>query len=433
MTAGLLHRFRNNATAVPVGNQAWEAALDAGLIDIMVEQGDDGRLRRTEDGHQFVNLCSCSYLGLNNHPAIIEGAIEALRSQRAMDLPISRIRLRLKLLEEFEAELMQLTGVRTICAVTCSAASAGVLPLIASGHLSRDGKPRVMAFDKFAHFSMSLLKPICADETEVVTAPHNDLNFLEDLCKKHDRVAYVCDGAYSIGGVAPIQELIALQDRYGLFLFIDDSHSLSVRGVRGAGYALSAMRELSPHTVIVASLGKGFGTSGGIVMLGAPEFEPILTRFGGPLAWSQGLNVPAIGASRSSVKLHQSPELGKLQLALRENIELFDQLVVTEQQHNGFPLKVIRVGESEAAVRASREILERGFYTSAVFFPIVKRGEAALRIMLRADNTANELRDFAAAVHEVLGSVPPPSDSAAGAPRVRGTQAIEIHSGSGEA
>jgi 7-keto-8-aminopelargonate synthetase-like enzyme len=358
-------------------------------------------LRRL-DGHRFVNLCSCSYLGLANHPAILEGAVDALRTQGTIDLPISRIRLRLNLLEEFEHQLSELMGVRTICAVTCSSATAGVLPLVASGHMCDDGRPRVMVFDKFSHFSMNLIKPICADETEVLTAPHNDLNFLEDVCKKHERVAYVCDGVYSTGGAAPIKELLGLQDRYGLYLFIDDSHSLSLWGTHGQGYARSLMSEVSPLTVIVASLGKGFGTSGGIIMLGAPQFEPVLTRFGGPLAWSQGLNVPSIGASMASIRLHRSPELPRLQRSLQANMVLFDELVATPQRGDGFPLKVIRVGEAEDAVKASAGILQRGFYTSAVFFPIVRKGEAALRIMLRADNTPEDIRAFAAAVHDFV-------------------------------
>ncbi|WP_394826703.1 aminotransferase class I/II-fold pyridoxal phosphate-dependent enzyme [Pendulispora albinea] len=396
-----IHRFRNNGTAIKDGNQAWNAALEGGLIDIRVDYDANGRLRRL-DGHRFVNLCSCSYLGLASHPAILEGAIDALRSQGAMDLPITRIRLRLNLLEEFEDELTKLMGARTVCAVTCSSATAGVLPLVASGHMTEDGRPRVMVFDKFAHFSMNLIKPICADETEVLTARHNDLNFLEDVCKKKERVAYVCDGVYSTGGSAPIKELLTLQDRYGLYLFIDDSHSLSLWGEHGQGYARSQMAEVNPLTTIVASLGKGWGTSGGIIMLGAPQFEAVLARFGGPLAWSQGLNVPSIGASMASLKLHRTPELGRLQRSLRDNILLFDELVTTPERGDGFPLKVIRVGEAEDAVRASAGILERGFYTSAVFFPIVKKGEAGLRIMLRADLTPDDIRAFAAAVHEFV-------------------------------
>jgi 7-keto-8-aminopelargonate synthetase-like enzyme len=397
-----LHRFRNNATAIPSGNEGWNVALDQGLIDIRTDLEESGRVLRRFDGHRFINLCSCSYLGLTGHPAILEGAISALLTQRSIDLPTSRIRLRLNLLENFESQLSELFRVRTISAVTCSAATAGVLPLIASGHMCHDGKSPIMAFDRFAHFSMSLIKPICADESEVVTTPHNDMDFLEDLCKKHHRVAYVCDGVYSMGGVAPIQDLLTLQDRYGLFLFIDDSHSLSLWGENGRGYARSVMTTVSPLTIIVASLGKGFGTSGGIIMLGHEKSEPILTRFGGPLAWSQGLNVPSIGASMASIRLHQSSELVDLQQRLQTNIALFDKLVDTEQRNNGFPLKMIHIGGASDAVRAAKEILEHGFYTSPVFFPIVRKGDASLRIMLRADITPGEIQFFVRALRGAI-------------------------------
>jgi 7-keto-8-aminopelargonate synthetase-like enzyme len=260
-----------------------------------------------------------------------------------------------------------------------------------------------MVFDKFAHFSMDYIKPICGDETQVLTAPHNDMNFLEDACKKYDRVAYVCDGVYSMGGVAPLEELFRLQDRYGLFLFIDDSHSLSVCGDKGQGHARSLMPEVNELTVIIASLGKGFGGSGGIIMLGPKDREPVLTRFGGPLAWSQGLNVPGIGAGMGAVRVHESPELGQLQKKLQDNMALFDELVPTAQRGDGFPLKVIRIGDEEKSVAASAAILERGFYTSAVFFPIVRKGEAGLRVMLRADLSFDDIRAFAAALSDVLG------------------------------
>jgi 7-keto-8-aminopelargonate synthetase-like enzyme len=138
-------------------------------------------------------------------------------------------------------------------------------------------------------------------------------------------------------------------------------------------------------------------------MLGPKDREPVLTRFGGPLAWSQGLNVPGIGAGMASVRLHQSPELGRLQKRLQDNMALFDDLVRTAQRGDGFPLKVIRIGDEEKAVAASAAILERGFYTSAVFFPIVRKGEAGLRVMLRADLTGDDIRAFAAALTDVLG------------------------------
>jgi 7-keto-8-aminopelargonate synthetase-like enzyme len=111
----------------------------------------------------------------------------------------------------------------------------------------------------------------------------------------------------------------------------------------------------------------------------------------------------------ASIGIHNSPELIRLQEALQANMALFDSLIETEQSGNGFPLKVIAIGDEDKAVAASAAILERGFYTSAVFFPIVRRGHAGLRIMLRADNTEHDIRSFADAVHETLGTRPPRS------------------------
>jgi 7-keto-8-aminopelargonate synthetase-like enzyme len=141
-------------------------------------------------------------------------------------------------------------------------------------------------------------------------------------------------------------------------------------------------------------------------MLGPKDCEPILTRFGGPLAWSQGLNIPGIGAGMGSIRLHNSPELGRLQKKLQDNMALFDELVPTEQRGNGFPLKVIHVGDEDKAVAASAAILERGFYTSAVFFPIVRKGHAGLRVMIRADLSHDDIRGFASALNDALGTEP---------------------------
>lgn len=399
-----IHRFRNNQKAIQIGNRGWDEAYENHLIDIRVRTAGRDRFLDLDTGKEFVNLCSCAYLGLQSHPAVVEGAIEALRRERLINLSMSRLRIRMAILDELEAELDDLYQARAVTCLSAAVAHSGVLPLIASGHLS-DGQPRVMVFDKFCHFSMNHMKPVCADETLVLTSPHNDVDYLEDVCRKHPRVAYVADGAYSMGGHAPVRELLELQDRYGLFLFFDDSHSLAVYGERGEGYVRARMAEVSPLTVIVASLNKGFGASGGVIMLGPKEHEPTLTRFGGPLAWSQGENVPAIGAALASVRIHRTPELAELQGRVRDNLALFDSLVETEEREDGLPIRLVRVGEEERTVECSRRLLERGFYSSAVFFPVVERGKAGLRVMLRADNRPEDIQAFSEAVREVTAQV----------------------------
>ena len=418
----MIHRYRNNVTAIPIGDRGWQGAADHGLLDIPGRRAADDRIVDRRTGHTFVNLSSCAYLGLQAHPALLEGTIAALREEGHYAISMSRLRVHTALLDDVEAGLSDLLGATTVVATSASAATAGTLPLIASGHLCDDGLPRVMVFDRYCHFSMNLAKPICADETTVLTSPHNDLDFLEDACRRHPRVAYVADGAYSTGGSTMLDGLLELQDRYGLFLYFDDSHSLSIYGELGRGFVRSQLGpELNPLTVVTFSLAKAFGASGGAILLGPRRQREILCRFGGPIAWSNAPNVPSLAASLASIAIHRSPELGRLQVRLAENVALFDRLLPTPEAGNGLNIRLVPIGDEAATVAASGRILERGYYTSAVFFPIVARGEAGLRVMIRADNRPEDLTEFCAVAREVLAEVggPEPLTSAAGAGAAR--------------
>jgi len=406
-----LNQFRNNAKMIPQAELGWRALSQEGLIGIKVAFGGSNDRLITNTGHTFANFCTCSYLGLNGHPKLLQGAIAALQEAGTISLSLAELRIRLSILDRMEQELADLFGGPVLPGVTCSALTAGILPLVASGHLSEpttgrtsDVRPRVMVFDKFAHFSMAYMKPVCADETQVLTIPHNDLDALEAICRKYPRVAFVCDGAYSTGGAADVVGLKLLQDRYGLFIFADDSHSLSVLGQRGEGY-VRARLDMNPLTLIVASLGKAFGTAGGIAMLGAKEHLDFLYRYAGPVGWSQNMEVPAIGSSLASIALHRTPELGELQAKLRDNIRLFDQQIETEQKGTELPLKMIHVGEQSDALHLAKELYRRGYYTSAVFFPMVPRGKAGIRIMLRADMERATLQGFIDNLREIMNDL----------------------------
>ncbi len=394
------HRYRNSEKMVQVADPVWQAAADNGLIGIRVDAESNNKLV-DETGHQFANMCSCAYLGLNYHPAVIEGAMSALREAGTTWLVTSTTRIRHNLLARLEEELGELFGAYVLPGSSCSALTSGILPLVASGHVAPGG-PRVMVFDRFSHFCMSYVKPICAEESLVLTCDHNDLDYLEDICRQYPSVAYVGDGAYSMGGSAALDGLLELQERYGMLLFIDDSHSLSIKGERGEGFVRSrvTMNEL---TVIVTSLGKGFGTGGGVAMLGSQQAVNFLARHAGPVGWSQNMAVPLVGASLASAAIHRSAELGELQQRLQDNVNYFDELLPTSYAGNGLPVRRITVGEADRAVRVSAELYRRGYYSSAVFFPIVPKDEAGIRIMIRADIGRDQLADFADHVRELTG------------------------------
>ncbi|MGE6762372.1 aminotransferase class I/II-fold pyridoxal phosphate-dependent enzyme [Corallococcus interemptor] len=398
------HVHRNNQKMIPASESAWAVARDSNMLNIRVEAVDgQNHFREVDTGHEFANLCSCSYLGLNSHPDVLQGGIDALKRAGITGLSMAEFRIRLGLLEELEQQLADLFGGPVLPAVTSSALTAAILPVLGSGHLT-DSEPLVMVFDKFAHFSMAFVKPIVADETKVLNAPHNDMNFLEDVCRKYPRVAYVCDGVYSTGGVTDLQALLTLQEKYGLFLYIDDSHSLSTQGKNGEGYIRSRLREMNDRTLIIASIAKAFGSTGGIAMLSSRKHFEFLYRTG-PMGWSQSLRTAAIGTTMGSIKVHRSPELAKRQEQLRRNIALFDEHIQTEQRGDGLHIKVVEVGEQEKAVKLSRELYKRGFYCSAVFFPIVPVGKAGIRLMLRGDLPTERVQSFIGHLKEVLATL----------------------------
>ncbi len=396
-----MHQYLNFKKMAEISGKGWDIAKQYGLINISARHIGNNLLE-TPSGHQFINMCSCSYLGLDVHPKIIQGAIDEVRKMGTIHLTTARIRVHLTSLAETDEKLAQLFEIPVLSSVSCSTLSQHLLPIIASGVLTENESP-VMIFDKEAHFSLNINKAVCGDETTVVTCPHNDMNFIEDYCKKNKHVAYIADGAYSMGGHAPVSDLIYLQEKYGLFLYFDDSHSLSAYGEKGCGYARSCMKDMSENTIIVASLSKAFGASGGMAMLGPRKHEQLIKNFTGPVLWSQDMNTAAQGAVQASIAIHLSPEINQLQKKLQDNITYFDQLINSAYAGSPLPIRVIMLGEPETALKVAKQIYDQGFYTSAVFFPIVPKGKAALRMMVRADMSRESILKFSQVLHEVAG------------------------------
>ncbi|NBH01797.1 aminotransferase class I/II-fold pyridoxal phosphate-dependent enzyme [Amycolatopsis sp. SID8362] len=395
-----MHSFLNIKKSARISDDFWDVTDKAGLFDVVVAGLGDGRHRALADGHEFVNMSSYSYLGLDTHPKLVRAAADAVLAEGALNTSTSRMRVRFGALKDAEAALSELFDVEAVTLNSCAAAAWAALPLVASG-IFTEGEPPLMVFDKNAHFCLNAMKPSVADETEVAVVPHNDVEALEALCKQHKRVAYVADGVYSTGGQAPVKELLALQEKYGLFLVFDEAHGISTVGHRGRGVVLEELGQINDRTIIITSLNKGFGASGGAIFLGKRGSQWRLDtaqRNGGPLMWSQRINTAGLGGLLASAELHRTDELTTLQQRLQDNIALFDRLVETGERGDGLPIRFVRVGSEDATVRLAQDLFRNGFYVSPIFFPIIGRGKAGLRIMLRASMTTAEIEQFAGLV-----------------------------------
>jgi len=387
-----LLRFRNTEKMINLSHENWGLAEKNNLINFFASNAD-GNLKRDDLDMNFINMSSYSYLGLNSHPDVIRGGIEALENEKMISLGIASTRIKPKLLGVAQKELSNLFNAQCLLSLSCTVATAAFLPLLATGSLF-DKKPRVMVFDKKCHFCMDMMKPICAEETHIEICPHNDMNYLEDLCKKYPRVTYVADGAYSMGGVANVEAISAMQDKYGLVVWYDDSHSISVIGKYGEGYVKDKIGELNPLTFITGSLEKGFGCTGGVVMMSPEHNQNFLNFVTGPMCWSQSMSVANLGFIIANIKLHRSNEFGNLQRKLYENIAYFDEKIITKQKNTMLPVRAVVVGDRDKAIKMSRNLLDKGYYVSPVYFPVAAHGNEGLRIMIRADIDQNDLKMF---------------------------------------
>lgn len=400
---------RNRNTHGMINHAALNFA-SARLNGLMALYARPGRGRSVEieldrkHSHRVVDFVRCSYLGLDNHPRIVEGAIEAVQKYGALHWSCARTRLNFNLIGELEETLSALFSARVITYSSVLAANMGALPLLASGHLTNQRKP-LMVFDRLAHATLAFHKATLAEETEVVTIAHNDMSALEALCREHGNVAYICDGVYSMGGSAPIEELRVLQKRYSLFLYIDDAHGISLFGKSGEGFARSKMAgALGERTIIAASLGKGFGASGGMLMLGTPEQEELFRSFAIAHAFSASPNLAAVGAALASARLHRTKELVALQTRLRDRLALFDSLIATGLE-GSLPIRMLMIGDELTTIGAAKAVLKDGCYVSAVFFPTVAKGRSGLRICPTAGHSIEEIEALCTTLKAILPDI----------------------------
>lgn len=397
-------KFRNTASLISSAGPSFETAHFEGIMALYVQPHSGRTVKLPKDETTIVDFVRCSYLGLDNHPMIVEGALRGIKDAQTLHWSCARTRLNFSALGTLEDMLSCLFHARVITYTTVLAANMSALPLLASGHLT-DGIKPVVVFDRLAHATLAYHKATVAAETRVETIAHNDIHHLEQICKDNPCVAYVCDGVYSMGGNAPIQELLRLQQQYGLFLYIDDAHGISLFGKSGEGFAKSQIPDLGPRTIIAASLGKGFGASGGMLMLGTALQEVLFRRFAIAHAFSASLNTAAIGAAIAAAELHQTPELSDRQSSLQKRIAFFDLLMGTpEADRIKLPIRTIVLGDERAAITAARQLLLKGFYTSAIFFPTVARGRAGLRVCMTASHTEQQIRGLCEAIITVRDS-----------------------------
>ncbi|MFB7629934.1 aminotransferase class I/II-fold pyridoxal phosphate-dependent enzyme [Streptomyces sp. NPDC056149] len=372
-------------------SDALDRAFDEGLTGHVVT-GHRGKRVTLEDGSEALEFVSCSYLGLEEHPALVGAAEEALR-RFGVHLSTSRNRMRPHYLGELEELLATIyRGNRAVAFTSVGTVHLGLLPLLGAGALpSYPVAPAGVVFllDRTAHSSMQVLRGVLGQIGPTrrfdVETPGSLETALRESTQDGRTPVVLIDGVGSMGGLIDVTGVRAALEPYGGHLYIDDAHGISIAGRYGAGYAFDAFGDqLPPHVVIAGSMSKAFGGSGGFALVPDEADVRVLRKFANPLVFGHSLMLPLLAANVASARLHLDGEVAALQERLWRNADAFDALTGGRLVNAGLrsPVRGAAFPTEEAAFRTAAALKEAGVLILPAFFPTVARGTGLVRFAL---------------------------------------------------
>lgn len=389
-----------------------DRAFDEGLTGHVIT-GREGKTVELADGGRAVEFVSCSYLGLEQHPALVEAAQDALLRFGA-HFSSSRNRMRPLYLGQLEELLGEIYGGRHVVPFTSvSNVHLGVLPLLGNGTLP--GYPIAEAgpmflVEKTAHASMQVLRGVMEQLGPVRRFDLADPDSLtgriaEAVAEGRTPIALV-DGVGSMGGLIDVAALADALRPAGGLLYVDDAHGVSIDGRQGAGYAYEAFPGGLPDNVmLVGSLSKAFGGAGGFVVLPSADDVRVLRKFANPLVFGHSIMLPLLAADVAAARLHLSGEVAGLQERLWSNADHFDKLtdglLVNAGQRS--PIRGAHFSTEAAAFDAARRLRTAGVLVLPAFFPTVAKGTGLIRFALSATHEESHLETAVEALGPIEG------------------------------
>jgi glycine C-acetyltransferase len=342
----------------------------------------------TVDGQNVLNFCSNNYLGLANHPRLVEAASQAMSKYGVGPGAVRTIAGTMDLHRELERRLASFKGVED--AITFQSgftANLGTIPALV-------GKQDAVYSDELNH--ASIIDGCRLSGATIIRFAHADPEDLKGQIEAHkadgyERAIVITDGVFSMDGdVAPLDRLFEVADQYGYLLMVDDAHGEGVLGNGGRGI----VDHFGLHgkvDVEVGTLSKAFGVVGGVVA-GSSSIVEWLKQRGRPFLFSSAMTVPDVAACLAAVDL------------LEESTERVDRLWAnTETFKSGLkqlgfdtgssttPITPIMLGEAPLAQAFSRSLFEAGVFAMSIGYPTVPKGKARIRVMISAAHSQEDL------------------------------------------
>jgi glycine C-acetyltransferase len=360
---------------------------EAGLYNHIRTLGSPQGARLIVDGKHVLNFCSNNYLGLANHPRLLQAARVAMEQYGVGPAAVRSIAGTMDLHVQLDQRLAAFKGVEAALSLQSGFnANVATIPALV-------GKDDAIFSDELNH--ASIIDGCRLSRAPIIRVAHADPADLERLLKsergKYRRALVITDGVFSMDGdIAPLDKIYEVTRNYDALLMVDDAHGEGVIGRGGRGivdhFGLHGKVDIE-----VGTLSKAFGVMGGVVAGNHLVVEWLRQR-GRPFLFSSAMTVPDVAACLAAIDL------------LEESTELVDRLwentryFKAEMKALGFdtgvsvtPITPVMLGEAKLAQDFSRALFEHGVFAMAIGFPTVPQGKARIRVMISAAHSRADL------------------------------------------
>jgi glycine C-acetyltransferase len=356
---------------------------------------------RVADGPSVLNMCANNYLGLAEHPAVIQAAHEGLDR---WGYGLSSVRFicgTQAIHKQLEAKLSEFLGTEdTILYTSCFDANGGLFETLLAAE-------DAIISDELNHASIIDGVRLC--KAQRFRYKNNDMADLQRCLQQAQAARYrmiATDGVFSMDGhIANLPEICDLADKYDALVMVDDSHAVGVLGRRGRG-THEHHGVMDRVDVITGTLGKALGGASGGYTSGRRTLIDLLRQRSRPYLFSNSLAPPLVAASLQALDLLM--ESTALRDRLEQNTRLFRQGIqdagydVLPGEH---PIVPIMLYDAALATRTADALLAKGLYVIGFSYPVVPAGKARIRTQVSAAHTPEDLawaaQQFAAVRREL--------------------------------
>ncbi|RVU30371.1 8-amino-7-oxononanoate synthase [Neptunomonas marina] len=348
------------------------------------------------DGKPFLAFCSNDYLGLANHPDVVDALQRAANEFGVGGGASHLVNGHSHHHHALEEALAEFTGrPRVLLFSTGYMANLGVVNALLD-------KRDAVFQDRLNH--ASLLDAGLLSGARFQRYQHNDVAQLAARLARSDarRKLVVTDGVFSMDGdVAPLPALCHAAQEAQAWVMVDDAHGFGCLGQSGGGVAEHFQLTEEQVPVLVGTLGKGFGTAGAFVA-GSEVLIETLIQFARTYIYTTSMPPAVAAATCKSLELLQKESWRREHLnALIERFRAGAQQLGFTLMDSQTPIQPIVVGDADKALKMSEQLKAQGIYISAIRPPTVPAGSARLRVTLSAAHTEAQVDRLLAALESV--------------------------------